>query len=152
MCDAGVMTSVAAAWAEEAEASHRDSAEDTGQGPDLATPGLAALASQPLTAHGAHGGHANILEAGAGPVLGDDVRDRVRVLEAQAPAGVAHLEVDELGRVEAGERLALDAVQQQVDVGDDREAAHRAVPPQGSVPHGQRAPARSIPLDPIRPL
>ena len=41
----------------------------------------------------------------ARPVLGDDVRDRLCVLEAQTPAGVAHLEVDELGRVEAGERL-----------------------------------------------
>ena len=71
MCDAGVVTSVSTARAEEAEAGHGNSAEDAGQGPHLATPSLAALASQPLTAHGAHRGHANILEAGAGPVLGD---------------------------------------------------------------------------------
>ena len=65
------MTSVAAAWAEEAEASHWHSTEDTSQGPHLATPGLASPPPQPLPAHGTQGGHAHILEAWTSPVFGD---------------------------------------------------------------------------------
>ena len=81
MCDAGVVTSVSTAGAQEAEAGHWHSAEDAGQGPHLATPGLATLASQPLTAHGTHRGHANILKAEAGSVLGD-----LRPLLHESPA------------------------------------------------------------------
>ena len=65
------MTSVAAAWAEEAEASHWHSTEDTSQGPHLATPGLASPPPQPLPAHRTQGGHAHILETWTRPVLGD---------------------------------------------------------------------------------
>ena len=74
------------ARAEEAEAGHRDPAEDAGQGPHLATPTLAAPTSQPLPAHGTHRGHAHILGAGPVSVLG-----HLRPLVHEAPA------VEELG-------------------------------------------------------